>query len=303
MRRLSFFTPVLAGYWLLAVQPLLANVQPARVPLPTAVETADCIVIGKVTLIEEKSVQAPPFPGATVQVEYRIAVVKIDERLKGAMGLTEVRIAFQPPPPAPPPQPAPKPGQPIRVGPRPVVGTTLAVGNEGCFLLVQHKDETYFRNVDRHRNDFIAKTDNEFDSKVQFIKRALKLLDDPAAGLQSKEAADRLLTAYLLLTRFQKGASAQAKAEPIDAAQSKLILETIAAADWAPRETTGEQITPQGAFQLLRLTAKDWNPPKPKPNQDYRIFQKEWNAAAQKWVKDNAAAYRISRWVAEKSEK
>jgi hypothetical protein len=181
---------------------------------------------------------------------------------------------------------------------------SFAVGTEGCFLLQKQGDETFYRPVDRSYNDYIAKTDKECDKKVAFVKHALKLLDDTDAGLKSKDGADRLLTAYMLLSRFQAAAGPKAKTEPIDATQSKLILEAIEGADWSQPDTQGEPTTPRGVFTQLRLTPKDgWNAPQQGPNQDVRVFMKEWDAAAQKWLKDNCASYRIQRWVPEKTEK
>ena len=180
----------------------------------------------------------------------------------------------------------------------------LTVGTEGCFLLKRQGDETFFRLVDSYWNDYIVKTDREFDKKVSMVKRSLKLLENPDASLKSKDVADRLLTAYLLLNRFQAHAGPKAKTEPIDSAQSRLILEAIEAGDWTQPFTGGDQLTARGVFIQLRLTPKDgWTAPQQGPMQDYRVFQKEWDAAAQKWLKDNRAAYRIQRWVPEKAEK
>src|SRR5213595_529453 len=78
------------GLALSAPRSVLANTLPAKIPLPACVEAADIIAVGKITTIEEKAVLAPPFRGATVKVEYRIAVLKIEEGLKGANGLTHV---------------------------------------------------------------------------------------------------------------------------------------------------------------------------------------------------------------------
>ena len=74
----------------LAVLAFLALVLPARagtlpadaLPFPNRVATADVVVAGKVTALEDKTVMAAPFPGARNKVEYRIAVVTIgDARL------------------------------------------------------------------------------------------------------------------------------------------------------------------------------------------------------------------------------
>jgi hypothetical protein len=299
MQRLLVFCCALP---LVTARPARSNTLPARVPLPACVETADCIALGKVTAIDDKPVMAPPFPGSTAKIEYRIAVVKVDEGLKGTMGLTHLRVAFQPPPP-PTPKPVEMPGV-IVVGPPPSPLRKIEVGAEGCFLLKKHGDETFYRLVDANYNDYVAKGDADYAARLTIVRRSLKLLADPDAGLRSKDPADRLLTAYLVLTRYQAHAGPKAKTEPIDAAQSKLVLEAIAGADWAQPETPGNQVTPRGVFMALRLTPKDdWKAPQQGPNQDVRAFMREWDSAAQKWLKDHSATYRIQRWVLEKAEK
>ena len=63
-------------------------------------------------------------------------------------------------------------------------------------------------------------------------------------------------------------------------------------------------MSPRAVFQSLRLTPGDgWQAPKQGPNQDVRLFMKDWDAAAQKWVKDNVATYRVQRWVPETGDK
>jgi hypothetical protein len=303
MRRQSTlgFAALASAALLLSASPGYSNTMPAKVPLPACTATADCIVVGKVTSIEDKPVMAPPFPGSTVNIEYRIAVVKIDENLHGATGLTHIRIAFQPPPPAPKVVKAPMGGIAISGGPRPIPMMPFAVDIEGCFLLKKQGDETFYRLVDRSYNDYLARTDREFDAKLSLVKRSLKFLVDPDAGLKSKDSADKILTAYLLITRYNAAAGPKAKSEPVDAAQSKLILEAIGNVDWSKANAPGDPVTPSGVFNLLRLTPKDgWNAPKQGPNQDVRVFMKQWETAAQKWVKDNVTTYRIQRWVAEK---
>ena len=298
MRILKFFRAAVAvsTVLLLPALPVLANSYPAKVQLPAAIMTADCIVIGKVASIEDKTVPAAPFPGARVKVEYRIAVVKIDQDLKGGMRQTHVRIAFQPPqPPPPPPKRVDGPGPIAVIGPRPMPRKDLVPGTEGCFFLKKQGDDTFYRLVDSNWNEYLAKGDRDFDAKVAFVKHALQLVAAPVKGLESKDTPDRLLTACLLLYGYQ-ATGPKMKPEPIDAAQSKRILEAIIAAEWTKPDAQGDEASPRRVFQLLRLTPKDgWNAPKQGFNQDIRVYLKEWDTAAQKWLKDNAASYRIQR--------
>ena len=62
---------------LVAGQPAQKVAVIAPQPIPQRVATADAVLVGKVTNIEEKTVAAPAFPGAPQKVEYQIAVVKV----------------------------------------------------------------------------------------------------------------------------------------------------------------------------------------------------------------------------------
>jgi hypothetical protein len=310
MRRVFFIgCAILAGALVIGMaQTGSANSYPGKMAIPVCVELSDCIVLGRVTAIEEKPVSVPPFPGSPQKIEYRIAVVKIDEGLVGAKGLTQVRIAFQPPAPPPAP-PKNQPGLPVQVGGGPGFRMpTLAVGQEGCFLLKRHSEDTFFRSVDNFYGPIVKANNADFDNKVALVKRCVKLGSDADAGLKSKDAGDRLLTAYLLLNRYRKDRGPKSETEPIDAAQSKLILEAIARADWfidlkTLPAASEDLVTPRRVFYTLGPTAKDgWNPPQ-QGNRDFRIWQAELDAAAQKWLKDNTSTYRVQRWVPDKAGK
>src|SRR4051794_6877488 len=106
MKRLS--PAVLLGLsavaWASAAGPARA-IMIAPSPLAQRVVTADVVVVGTVTSLEPKTIRAARFPGDREKGEYRVAVVKVEEGLVGARGLTHVRVGFQlPPPPPPPPQ-------------------------------------------------------------------------------------------------------------------------------------------------------------------------------------------------------
>jgi hypothetical protein len=260
-------------------------------PLSTRVAQADCIVVGKVTSIEDKVVAAKSFPTATQKTAYRIAVITIKDHLAGAKGLTSVRVGF-----IPPPQPVQGgPNQPIRPIRRyPTVD--LKVGQEGCFLLTQHFEEPFY--IVQGYYNVIYKANN-FDQQVAQIKDYVKLLDDPKEGLKSKNADSRLVTAAMLMTRYRTvklGTKPPYKTEPIDAEQSKLILNVLAEADWTKVARFG-QVSPWLLFNQLGLTAKDgWKPPQLANLQ-------AMGEAAKEWIKQHAKDYRIQRYVAEKAEK
>ena len=79
---------------------------------------ADCVVVGKVTVIEEKTVAAV-LPGTNGQRgTYHVAVIKVKEMLKGER-LTHIRIGL--------------PHQQI-----------LRPGYEACFFLTEHPAEPFY---------------------------------------------------------------------------------------------------------------------------------------------------------------
>jgi hypothetical protein len=256
--------------------------------LPERAALANVIVVGKVVEIEKKNVQAKPFPGAGEKSEYQVAVVEIKDAIQGAKGPTHVRIAFLPAAKGPV-------GGPIRPGIRRAPALQLTKGLEACFFLTPHFEET-FHLIPNLTPPIDSKAEN-FKKEVEEAKRIAKLLDDPKVSLKSKNAADRELTAGLLLVRYRTPLNGETKQEPIDAEQSKQILETLAAADFS-QAVAPNGFTAQQAFFRLGLTEKDgWKPPQ------FKNFQKEFPPLVKKWLKDNAETYRIQRFVAEKKEK
>jgi hypothetical protein len=298
MRRLLFAGLVATAG--LAIAQQLWAMMAAPPPLCDRIAGADCVIVGKVTSIEDKPVMIPP--NSSNPVRYQIAVVQVGEALAGAKGLTHVRVAFQPPPPAPPPSAPPKRGQPQAFPIRKNRGFfTLTVGQEGIFILKKHPGETFFDPPGMW--NFVAKgKDPNYDKRLASVKRIAKSSADPAAGLKSTAPEERATAAVILLSRYRKFPGPNAKEEPIDAAQSKAILLALADGNWGPTNFFSDEASAATAFNaLLRPTAQDgWNPPKPQRGQDYRVFQKEYETAAKKWLKDHAGTYRIKRYVAPK---
>ncbi len=296
---------LLAGAAGLSCLALLAAVLPvgammiAPAPVPQRVATADVVIVGKVTAFGDKTVSARPFPGATEKSEYQVAVVRIDDAIVGAKDLKEIRVGFRLPPPPPPPPVVRPGGGPVAIGPlRKWREPSLVLDQEALLFLVKHPEADFY--VMPAYFSVINKKDNPgFANDLAEVQKAARLLADPKAGLESNSAEDRLLTAGLLISRYRTPRLGPvAKTEPIDAVQSKLILQTLADADWKAPARPGlmNQLTsPQALFFRLGLQPKDgWTQPK-----DF----KELPEAAQKWLKDHAESYRIERFVsAEKTE-
>jgi hypothetical protein len=259
-----------------------AKIAVPQTPHPAIrVGTAECIIVGKVTSIEDKSVDALPFPGATEKAPYTVAVVKVDDAILGAKGLTHVRVGFRPP-------------QGERFRP---FTFQLEKDQEVCLVLQSHHDQSFYTSsfffdaIDKKKNA------EQYDKDVAALKKFSKLLADPKPGLTSKNAQERLETAAMLVAKYRtQRPGTMPKTEALDAEESKQILKILADADWRMHALGHtNDIQPLQVFQSLGLTDKDgWTPPK-----DFAEFR----PAAQKWLKDNAEKYRIQRFVLEKKDK
>jgi hypothetical protein len=269
---------VALAFFALALPARGGTIAADALPLPNRVATADVVVVGKVTAIEGKTVKAAPFPGAGNQIEFHIAVVTVSDALRAPRGMKTARLGFVPTPFG------------VVVSPPPFQPTP---GQEGCFFLNKH-GEADFLTAPGQLN-FLDKKRANFDKDIALVQRCTTILQDPDAALKGKNAEDRFLAAAMLVAQYRTRKSAGAKAEPIDAGQSKLILQALAAADWTP-PTDFTQLSPLMVLHRLPLTAKDgWAPP---PAQDARAYA----AYARRWLTDHADSYRIEKFVAEKSK-
>jgi hypothetical protein len=275
MRRSSLKLAFLAFLGL--ALPGRAGTLPAdALPLPNRVATADVVVAGKVTSIEDKTVMAAPFPGARNKVEYKIAVVTISDALMAPKDAKTIRLGFVPIPPM------------VLINPPPFQAT---VGQEGCFFLTKNPDGDFY--TASGGLSFLNKNNPNFEKDLALIKRCCKILQEPDTALKAKNAEERFLAAGMLLAKYRTRRTSAAKTEPIDADQSKRILEALAAADWTPTNDF-MKLSPVMVLGRLPLTGKDgWMPPRePKAYADY----------AQKWLKEHAEIYRIEKFVTEKDK-
>jgi hypothetical protein len=235
-------------------------------PPPASVRTArsSAAVVGKVVRIEDKPVTMPD--GA----EMRVAVVQVAAPLMGLKDVTHVRVAFHP-------------GENRRFP-----HLNLKVGQEALFFLYAAPGKEVLFTVPAYWD--VAPLDT-VAGEMEEIKRCAKLLDNPMSGLKSAVAQERLLTAALLLTRYRTGTYGAGKQAPIDAAESKLLLEILAGADWNAPLPLMPYTKPQMLFLQLGLEAKDgWQTPA-----DLSRIEPE----AKKWLQANAGTYRIKRFVPE----
>lgn len=266
----------------------------APIPVPDRVALADSIVLGTVVAVEPRNVAASPYPGAPEKVEYQIAVIKIETVVRGVQGITHVRVGFLPH------AMISMPGllgdaDGVRRETLLVQGaiSPLTIGLRGCFFLTAHGQESFA--LAPGIQDVLAREMPNFDKDMELTRDCVKLLDDPNAGLRAKEAVDRFLTASMLVTRYRSLRTPTAtKTEPIDAEQSRLILEVLAEANWQAQDLRTLLPAPQVPFSRLGLTEKDGYkvPAQGFKGNDYIAFNKAW-------LKNNAGSYRIQRFVSE----
>jgi hypothetical protein len=253
---------------------LLAAAPPARpcgygMPSPLMrFLQAECVVAGRVVGFEDQNVHTLPFANAPQDREYKVAVVHVLESLKGAPGEPQVRIGL-------------------------FATQNLRNGQEAIFFLVPHFEEPFY--LLQTQYDYPINRDNnpEFETRVAQYRRWGRALTDPLGALQVKDARARAEAATLLLIHHRTFRPAEHRAdrklEPLDAAQSKLILEGLAGADW--NGATDFRSSPGRAFAMLGATAKDgWNPQGLKTSQ-------EFEQAARGWLRDNAGTFRVTTFA------
>jgi tetratricopeptide (TPR) repeat protein len=273
MSSASFRTVLLSLVLLVPAATALALIPTPEPPIPQRVALADAVVLGTVTGVEEAPVQA--FPLLKVRdgsrVSFKMAQVRIDRVLLGRAGPEPVRVGIGP-------------GQRMPV---------FREGQTGCFFLFRHPEEPF--SVLSAGSDFIDSRRGEFGKALDLAGRCAGLLTNPDEGLGSPDGEDRLLTAALLIFRFRTARYAYSGAprtEPIDADLSRRILTVLGEgpfSDKAAREPTGRLTL----FLRLGLTEDDgWTDPVRSP---------DFAAAAEKWVADHTATYRIRRYVPEEA--
>ncbi len=293
-----------------------AQLQPAaRVMMPpimlqqARLTQADAIVVGRVVAIEPMDVEATPAPGQA-KVKYRVAVVQVSDPIYGLKKGTEnVRVAFLAQPNnnlvpgggAVQIQPAIQvlPGRgPIR---RPPIAfqMNLTVGQDGMFALNKHHKEDFY--LAPNHGSFISRDNNPgFEGEVKTAKQLAKVMGDPVAALKSEDKGDRYNAAAILVSKYRNVSNPRGgamKQEPIDAAESKLILKAIAGGDWTPGRFNAAIPNPFELFNQLGVNQKDgYNPMNIRTQQD--IAQ-----AMQKWLDENGDKYRINRQVVDPNAK
>jgi hypothetical protein len=248
------------------------------IPVAERVGACDVVVVGTVAEVEPDPVLVAKGGPKT---RYRVARVKIGEALLGAAGLTEIKVAFIGA------EDQPKDGLKI---PTPV----LEKDNEVLlFLRKRTGDDRYY--IFSHfgavgktptnpylRGDLKAETDE--------ARPLCKLMADPAKALKSEAEKDRMLTAWMLLTRYRTYPAdlglGTLKEEAVPAAESKLVLENLVPLAAA----NGDAF--RSAVSILNLTKAD--------GFDGSVHGEGGAERTVRWLKDHTATYQLKKYVVEK---
>ena len=271
-------------FWLAALVTSLAVPSTARAgviamppPGPARIANADVVVVGKVEGIEPQDVKVGT-------ATYRIAVVKISQGLRGVKDEKTIRVGF-----TPLPKPAKDGPLVITSGPRPI---QFEVGQEGLLLLTKQGKEKFYT-LPGPVGYYVGSEKNpNFENEVKAIKGFAAAIADPQKALKSKDAGERLVAASLLIDKYRSfRGPGKVKLEPIDAEESKLIMETLADADWkAQLDFASFRPSASALFQQLGVTAKDGFTVPAGAN---------YQEVAQRWVQGNVQKYRIQRLVSD----
>jgi hypothetical protein len=250
-----------------------ADVAPAP-PLVMRVNTVDAIVVGRVVGLEDKDIEAALVPGQP-KLTYRIAIVNVTDPLKGAKVPKQIRVGYYP---------------------NSKRGNKLAAGDDGLFFLTQHPTEPFYLVYGFY--DFQSSKFQNFDKDVAEIKKLAKLLEDPRASLKSKNADDRFATAALLVSAYTHRplGAAKVKQVPIDAEESKLILQALLDADWTKKFENYGMPGPLFVFHQLQLTKETGFTPAAGSTPEH------YAAGVRQWLMQNVGTYRVQRFVADEGK-
>ncbi len=249
-----------------------ADRMPDQTPLLRVV-SSPVSVIGKVSSLDRDTVEASSYPGVKEKTKYTIATVKVETNIRGAKGVTHLKVGFYP-------------------GSSGTGGSykfpVLKDGQDVCLFLNKHHEANFY--VFPPLAPPLDVTEGN-KATVEMLKRAAVVFDDSAKALKSAKAEDRLFAAGLLVVQYRTQPFGRASAsEPIPLEESQAILKILAGADWT--QPDGEAST---AFVNLGIA----NHPKfakirPKPGDDLKAL---WLAEFKRWLVEDGKDYRIEKFV------
>lgn len=259
--------------------------------------TAPIVVVGKVASIEDDTVDAAPFPGSP-KAAHKIAVIKIEDALVGAKGLTHIKVGFLPPPPAPPVNP----NGPIGGGIRPIrprIDLSLKADQAGCFFLKKHPTADFY--VFDYMSQPLNASAENYKDELATTKKAIAAAADPLKALKAEKAEDRYIAAAAVVTKYRtpaERANGAPKEVAIPAEETKLIFAAILETDWTkfeagvphPNQLLGQTgVMVKGGFQ-------------PKPFTGQGDFNAQMKADFKKWIDGPGAKFVMKKFVAPVAE-
>jgi hypothetical protein len=257
---------------------------------------AEAIFVGRVVAMEPMDIDAESAKGQA-KVTYRIATVEVTDAIHGLKKETKmVRVAFLAQPnngqfngggiQIQPGFQQPLPPNGLRRPFMPNYAMTLQVGQDGMFAVNKHFKENFY--LSPNVQNFVSRENNQnFDADVKTAKQLAKVMGAPVAALKAEDKQDRYLAAAVLISKYRANQlGTPMKAQPIDAAESKLILQAIAGGDWADTRYNGMIPNPVELFRQLGVNVQ--------PNNAQGM---------QKWLDENAGKYVIQKLVADGNAK
>jgi hypothetical protein len=254
------------------------------------VARAEVVVAGTVSAVEKETVNAVRFAGDAEKVAHKVAVIKVDKALVGGAGVTHLKVAFVPPPPADPNAP------PVRGGRGGFQAVDLKPGQEGLFFLTRHPGGEYYT-ITPMMAPLDPKGEN-YKAQAEQASKAAAALADPLKALKAEKPADRFFAASALLAKYRSYPETGDEVESVKvpAAESKLILQAIAEADWAKADENGLGGL-QAFYQLGLNPAAGFTQPKPAPGAN---FQDALKKAYTDWLAGPGKDYQVEKIVPKK---
>ena len=270
-------------------------------PLPDRIVQSDIVVWGRVVALEPKDVEAVLHPEDPYKykLDYRIAVVKVHEVIHGQKEVKELRLGFVSPDQD---RKVDKTGK-VMDHPNvlPAVFRSVNVGGDGVFFLRKHHEGKFFVNFVLFDNFPPSSNIPEFTKDIEKARRLSKFLEFPVESLKDENGLNRFLAATMLINRHRRhggqvSALKKMTEKAIDAEESKLLLKTLAEADWQTGNDAFSSIMypPHPYYVFLRLGVTKADGYDPPTNDDRKKL-----AYTQRWLQDQQEKYRIKRFSAD----
>ena len=278
-----------------------------------AAAKADIVIIGKIVEIEKEPSVALNVPKGTT-MNYRIAVLKIEEAIGGAKGLTQVRVGFsetpkiateaQPANPAPVPNGVPlqnaRPLQFNRIPPPFNPPIVLMKDQEGMFFLRKHHSGDFL--VPMAFTQVVAKTQEDFKKQVESVKKIRTIVASPTESLQAKDKKDRELAACTLVGLYANPSLGfgQEVVSPtpqlVSLEESKLILDALAGMEWGTFDAEN-QIGLQNVWYSLNPMQYGWKQPMFQGAVQQADVNAKMTESVREFLKENAGKIRLKKLV------